>query len=177
VTAHRFVIPGNPIPKARPRVARGHAYTPKRTTDAEDVVKLYAKRARVRCLAGPVRLSLSFYRDSAQPCDLDNLVKLVSDALNGIAFKDDRQVVVLSALKAIDRENPRTEVAIEDASIPLTHWKDEVGAYPTDGEPERDRCEKCRRQVMPQDFAPDEPVICFECAEDLPAPVRTPEAA
>jgi hypothetical protein len=31
-----FVIPGPPIPKGRPRMARsGHVYTPKRTEEAE----------------------------------------------------------------------------------------------------------------------------------------------
>jgi crossover junction endodeoxyribonuclease RusA len=125
VTVHRFVIPGNPIPKERPRVVKGHTYTPKRTLDAEQVVKLYARRARVPRLSGHVKLTASFFRDSAQPCDLDNLVKLVSDALNGIAFGDDRQIVWLSALKAIDRENPRTIVEIEQVEA--------VGAYPTEG--------------------------------------------
>jgi crossover junction endodeoxyribonuclease RusA len=133
MTVHRFVIPGNPIPKERPRVVKGHTYTPKRTLDAERVVQFYAKRARVPCLAGLVRLTVSFYRDSAHACDLDNLVKLVSDALNGIAWKDDRQVVVLSALKAIDRENPRTEVQIEQVEA--------VGAYPTEGD--GDFCPRC----------------------------------
>jgi crossover junction endodeoxyribonuclease RusA len=113
VTTYRFTIPGNPRPKERPRVVKGRTYTPARTVEGERLVQFYARKARVPRLSGHVKLTAMFYRDSAQPCDLDNLVKLVSDALNGIAWKDDRQVVVLSALKAIDRENPRTEVAIE----------------------------------------------------------------
>jgi hypothetical protein len=71
-------------------------------------------------------------------------------------------------LSDLREENARLRHAACPA--PVKHvMVDEVGAYPTDGEPERDRCEKCRCQVMPQDFAPGEPVICLECA--------TPEAA
>lgn len=127
--AFRFVIPGNPVPKERPRVIKGRTYTPARTLKAEQIVKIYARRAHVPCLAGLVKLHVEFYRDSAHACDLDNLVKLVSDALNGIAFKDDRQVVWLSALKAIDRDNPRTIVEVEEVSQRML--VDEIGAYPT----------------------------------------------
>jgi crossover junction endodeoxyribonuclease RusA len=111
---YRFTVKGNPLPKARARGGKGHHYTPKATRDAEAWVKLHAKRACVPCLAGPVKLSLSFYRANAVPCDVDNLAKLVSDALNGLAFEDDRQVVWLVAVKAIDRANPRTEVELEE---------------------------------------------------------------
>ncbi len=114
MTVHSATVPGNPVPKERPRVVNGRAYTPKRTREAEAVVRLHARH--LPCLAGPVRLSLAFYRANAVPCDLDNLAKLVSDALNGQAFADDRQIVVLSALKAIDRENPRTEIELEEVA-------------------------------------------------------------
>ena len=40
----------------------------------------------------------------------------------------------------------------------------------------RDRCIRCKRQVLPQDFAPDEPVICLECSEAAP-PSPAPEVA
>jgi Holliday junction resolvase RusA-like endonuclease len=43
--------------------------------------------------------------------DLDNLVKFVKDCLNGIAWKDDAQVVTLAATKKYD-ENPRTMIEI-----------------------------------------------------------------
>lgn len=35
----KFTIPGIPIPKARPRVVKGHTYTPKKTKDYETLVK------------------------------------------------------------------------------------------------------------------------------------------
>lgn len=44
--------------------------------------------------------------------DLDNLVKTVCDALNGIAFEDDSALVQIVASK-IYSENPRTEITLE----------------------------------------------------------------
>ena len=44
--------------------------------------------------------------------DLDNYVKAVSDAINGIAFPDDRYVRSLTASLHQDREEPRVEVEV-----------------------------------------------------------------
>ena len=50
--------------------------------------------------------------------DLDNLVKATKDALNGLAWRDDSQVVELSAGKcyASGNELPGVEIAIEEVS-------------------------------------------------------------
>lgn len=113
MAAFSFVVPGNPVPKERPRVVKGRTYTPARTVKAEDLVKFYARKARIPKLTGPVKLTATFYRQDAHACDVDNLAKLVQDALNGLAYEDDRQIVVLTAVKVIDREQPRTEVSVE----------------------------------------------------------------
>lgn len=105
-------VPGNPVPKERPRFNGRIAYTPKKTRDAEDWIRAHCNR--LPCLTGPLKLRIAFFRKDAQPCDLDNLAKLVQDALNGRAFKDDRQIVVLAASKEIDRKRPRTEIEIEE---------------------------------------------------------------
>ena len=54
---------------------------------------------------------------TARP-DLDNLVKAIKDSLNGLAWRDDSQVVELSAGKcyASGNELPGVELAIEEAS-------------------------------------------------------------
>jgi Holliday junction resolvase RusA-like endonuclease len=109
-----FVVYGDPTPKARPRVVHGHAYTPGQTTAAEARIAVAARRSGVKPAKGPVRLSARFWRATARVCDLDNLAKLVQDALNGIAYVDDSQIVELTATKGIDRDRPRTEVRIEE---------------------------------------------------------------
>ena len=61
--------------------------------------------------------------DSKKP-DLDNLAKLVKDALEGVAYHDDKQVAVLHAYKMMDVQPPndgRTVVwfrAFRDTDLP-----------------------------------------------------------
>lgn len=76
------------------------------------MVRAAALRAGAVPLPGPVRVELRFWRANARPCDIDNLAKLVLDALNGACWPDDSQVVSLEAHKGVDRENPRTEVVV-----------------------------------------------------------------
>lgn len=109
-----FTVPGNPIPKARARVLRtGRTYTPRSTQEHEETVRIAAIKAGVKKVEeGPVRLVLHFYRENALRCDFDNLAKTVTDALNGIAYEDDSQIVQCMTIKDWDPESPRTEVEI-----------------------------------------------------------------
>lgn len=45
--------------------------------------------------------------------DIDNIAKVVCDALNGLAYRDDKQVVLLR-LSKLYGENPRIEVTIQE---------------------------------------------------------------
>ena len=107
-----FVVAGNPVPKERPRMFRGHAITPKRTRDYERSVADAARTAGITPMDGPVRIVLWFHRANACRCDLDNLIKAVQDGLNGVAYNDDSQIVRIEAEKAIDRTHPRAVVEI-----------------------------------------------------------------
>ncbi len=108
-----FTVPGNPQPKQRARVVNGHSYTPRKTISAETTVALYCLRAlRSPRFSGALRVELRFYRSDNRRVDTDNLAKLVLDALNGVAWLDDSQIVRLSVEKHVDRENPRTEVEV-----------------------------------------------------------------
>lgn len=110
-----FTIPGQPIPKGRPKhMKNGHTYTPARTVQAEVNVGLFFRQANPGYgppKAGRMTLSCVFYmrRDDA---DGDNLIKMVMDGLQGIAYLNDRQVKVGSWDVRLDRDNPRTEVIL-----------------------------------------------------------------
>lgn len=105
-------IDTTPRTKQRPRLGRRRkAYTPEATLVAEAIVREAYVAADGPCFEGPVVLDLQFDKlgitvqitdadhNSKLRGDLDNYVKLVGDALNGIAYKDDKQVVVIVASK------------------------------------------------------------------------------
>lgn len=121
-------IPGRPVPKGRPRLGGTRVFTPRRTREAEMNLQAYMKQACRTPLEGPLELSVWFsfryprswpkaarqaVEDGGEPWytgkpDLDNLVKLVKDAGNGILWRDDAQVVVLEAHKVYSVENGTT---------------------------------------------------------------------
>jgi Holliday junction resolvase RusA-like endonuclease len=113
LAAYSLTIKGDPVPKGRPRVVNGHTYTDARTVNAERQVRAAWAKSGFKPIQGPVRVSLAFWRLTARPCDWDNLAKLVCDALNGLAFEDDSQIIEAYVSKGIDRENPRTDIQVE----------------------------------------------------------------
>ncbi len=123
----KFSVIGSPVPKSRPRVVtkgkRRFAYTPKRVKDWENHVKEEAGEHFERPFDGPVVVSIVFlmprpksrrldYWVSTTP-DLDNLEKSVLDALNEVAYTDDRLVVAKSSSKRyVQREEPGVQVVV-----------------------------------------------------------------
>lgn len=117
-----FTVPIRPVGKARPRFTRfGHAYTPTTTRSAEAMVAAYAASAmqgRERAEQQALAISLEFVfsppeswskkkkaeaiKSCAARCgkpDIDNLEKLVCDALNEIVYADDKQITEIHACK------------------------------------------------------------------------------
>jgi len=116
----KFTIPGEPKAKARPRVTKsGHAYTPDKTIEFENWVKLcYQESCSEVFHDGEISASIVCYfripeskpkkkqldmesgiiRPTKKP-DLDNIAKSVLDALNGLAYRDDSQIVDLEISK------------------------------------------------------------------------------
>lgn len=108
-----FTIPGPPVPKERPRFGKGRTYTPKKTTEYALKVRLCALAAGVKRLIGPVAITMEFYVPDRRRRDRDNLEKAIQDALNGIAWEDDSQVVQWRGWLEVDRKNPRARVWID----------------------------------------------------------------
>ena len=111
-----FVIPGDPVVKGRPRFTRqGRAYTPKSTSDAEKRIKdIAADVFQGDPFTEPVGIELVFYCKTKRRSDGDNLVKLVLDALNEVAYTDDYLVEEwrVRIYRRLDNAEPRTEVSI-----------------------------------------------------------------
>jgi Holliday junction resolvase RusA-like endonuclease len=119
-----FHIPGQPVGKGRPRIGKvgAHArmFTPSKTVSYESTVALFAAQAMAGrpLLTGPVNLQMRV--DFAIPAswsmkkqraaeaglilpkvkpDADNVIKAVCDAINGVVWVDDVQVVDLTLKK------------------------------------------------------------------------------
>lgn len=132
----QFTIPGTPVAKARPRVTRtGHAYTPKKTSDYEKLVKVYAIKTMTEHGLKPteeaIRLDVQAFfpipaswtkakkekalngdlKHTTRP-DLSNIVKAVEDAMNGIVYKDDSQISEIVCVKRYSM-SPRVDLTVE----------------------------------------------------------------
>ena len=111
----RFTVEGVPRPKARARRgAGGRWYTPQATKAYEAAVGWSARAAGVRdAYEGPVRLTVGLWFPDHRRRDVDNCAKSICDALNGIVYLDDSQVVELTVRRYVDRERPRADVTVE----------------------------------------------------------------
>lgn len=79
------------------------------------VATIFAMREYSKPVQGSVRVTMHLYR-ARKSGDLDNRIKALLDALKGLAFVDDDQVVEIHAYRYDDKANPRVEVAIEPVS-------------------------------------------------------------
>lgn len=114
---YTFIVPGHPQTKHRPRFYNGQVLTSKKTRIAEQAIGYHARRVFREPLAGDIALNIIFYLKNKQNlADIDNLTKCVQDALNKIAYKDDRQISILTVQRLFDKENPRTEISIQERS-------------------------------------------------------------
>lgn len=108
----KVIIPGKPVPLQRHRSGNGGAYLPKRSKVYRETVQT-AWMASGRPTVGdaPFAIAARFY-GAAATADLDNLTKGILDALNGLAFTDDRQAVCFAGVHKlpVDGDGPRAEV-------------------------------------------------------------------
>ena len=127
----KFVIPGKPEGKGRPRFTKfGKVYTPKKTADYENLCKQIYIISGGKKSERPISMRIDAYfafqkkmplnsekileRDilnTSKP-DVDNIGKIIMDSLNGVAYKDDKQVVELHVYKHFG--DPRCEVQLEE---------------------------------------------------------------
>lgn len=127
-----FDVFGKVRGKGRPRFTRGgRPYTPKATRDYERAIREAFENAHGRPpepFSGPIAVCIMTYRqlpnsapksviseqDTHKP-DIDNVAKIVLDALNGVAWKDDAQVVSLTVSKLNRTRSPeRMSVSITE---------------------------------------------------------------
>jgi Holliday junction resolvase RusA-like endonuclease len=159
-----IVHDGEPASKARARVVKRHAYTPKKTVAAQ---RALAYRMAGHAYRGNVAVACLFYRSNRQRIDVDNLLKLVLDAATDAGlWKDDSQVTAIVATLGHDPEQPRTIVAFaeHDSSMPrgdnaLTQCAACGTLFQASGVASRKHCSRACRMTLA------EPVPCRQCGE------------
>ena len=119
---YEFEVPGKITGKGRPRIntATAIAYTPTKTKEYEDLVKQYfiIKNRCAKPLEGRLEVTIKAFfgipkntskkqkeemlNNNISPVkkpDIDNIAKIILDALNKLAFNDDNQITKLSIEK------------------------------------------------------------------------------
>lgn len=132
-----FEVIGDIKGKARPRVnvTTCRAYTPENTKDYEMLIKQYFKlkypkyvplenRVYVKIIAKfkvpktatkkEKELILEGKLSPTKKPDIDNIVKIILDALNKMAFKDDNQITKIEVEKEYTFDEEKVYVKIEE---------------------------------------------------------------
>ncbi|MFC9995677.1 RusA family crossover junction endodeoxyribonuclease [Nocardia sp. NPDC127526] len=107
-----ITIPGEPVPKKRPRFSGRRAYTTREDHDAEARTGWHLAQVIPEPLRGNLAVACVYYRSTRRVVDKDNLAKHVMDAGNGIAWHDDSQCTAEFGVIELDRANPRTVIII-----------------------------------------------------------------
>jgi len=115
-------IPGKPIAKKRPRFARRGkfvtTYSDQETEEGKFLLMAMQQIGDKKPFEGPIMISAEFYMpipkstskkktlmmeagdiEHTKKPDIDNLVKFPLDVLNGVAWKDDSQIIQIFAAK------------------------------------------------------------------------------
>ena len=127
-------IPGEPMPKARARITSHGHYTPQTTRQAQDRVRVAARVAlgppRKRGLPipslEPLKVTMHFMRGHRGRRDVDNMAKLVMDALEGLIWENDVQITELHLTQEYVMHSPGTLLIIERPATPAPEWAQEM---------------------------------------------------
>ena len=111
----QFRVAGTPVPKQSFRVNGHGGYRDPRVTAWQELV---AWQGRIAMgpdppLGGALRVRLEFVLPTKRRVDCDNLAKGVEDALNGIVWLDDHQIVSLTITKCVGA-SPGVTITIEE---------------------------------------------------------------
>lgn len=119
VDALTFWVEGRPVPKERARTVRTkrgkyRTFTPDRTARWERTVRAYAMRAcaaaQWRPVDGSYAVEVTVHR-ARRAGDGDNFLKSAKDALNGVAWPDDRMVVT-ALVRLVDGQGQGMQVRV-----------------------------------------------------------------
>jgi Holliday junction resolvase RusA-like endonuclease len=116
IDIRHFIVPGRPCPKERPRFFRGKAITPMKTQHYEAIIRneyqnAHGDKTPYEC---DLEVGVFVFLNDRRHGDCDNYAKVAQDALNKIAWKDDKLIKQLTVYLVIDKkESTRLEMVIQ----------------------------------------------------------------
>ncbi len=127
----KYILHGPPTPLQRPRFTRGHVYDPQQGQKLLDGIQLKKQHHPQPPLEVPLLATITFFMPLAKYLrepgrdrlrgkynpkrpDLDNMIKYILDAANGILYTDDSLIVQISG-KKIWADVGKTELILEQA--------------------------------------------------------------
>ena len=166
----RFTVPGPPQGKGRPRFTRtGHAFTPAKTAEYERQIRQAYTRQCGQTFPEDAALRVKIVAWFSVPAsdskarrdmklkhkmlpikkpDWDNIGKVICDALNGLAYRDDSQIVDGRVIKVYG-EQPKVTVIIEAIEADNTEPQHDI---PTNTEkPRRAACKRSHGASQEED--------------------------
>jgi Holliday junction resolvase RusA-like endonuclease len=124
-----------PIGKGRPKFGNGHTYTPQKTREFEDEVKMLMRSQMNQdaittgcsiylCFSFATKDKKKWGQPKTTRVDLDNACKSICDAGNSIVWQDDALIWFLAARKVwAETDHVRLEVSVEELEPPLVSRK------------------------------------------------------
>lgn len=120
-----FEVPGRCVPAPRMTIRKAPVWSKKglarlRYFEYRERVAWAAKAAGVHPTDKRVSVRIEVFLYGGREGDLDNYQKTILDALNGVAWRDDRQVVEIWAIKgkAETREREGVRVTVDTIDTP-----------------------------------------------------------
>ena len=115
MSEQKITLPYPPSANRYWRVTRqGRTYISDHARQYKLNVATLARAAKLKQIDGDVVLHLDIYRPIKRG-DLSNRIKILEDALQGIAYKDDSQIVEIVARRFEDKKSPRVEILLKAA--------------------------------------------------------------
>lgn len=173
-----FTVTGEPVSKARARFTNYgsmvRAYTPQRVKDAEQGIAWAFRAAGGRFEPDKevtFAVEATFHNATRQRRDVDNMLKLVLDGLNGIAWVDDTQVVDILGRKRFvgEKDEACTEVAVyrvghlERITAPCLNCGQRFATYRS----LKDRVKFCSKECREAYRIARRQRVCEQCGADF----------
>jgi len=124
-----YILPGSPIPCARPRFGHRRVFDSQKLLKINHGLLIGHIHGNRPLYTGPLKLNAIFYVAVPQPLtakksklygtyrdkrpDLDNYIKYILDVSNNVLYTDDALIAVVHAKKIYDPK-PRTEFTITE---------------------------------------------------------------